>query len=174
MLQLRKAEERRRAGAERELDRAKALLDLVLGLLLGHLLGIQVGVRPGVRADGVSGRQDLPQNFRMIGRVLADREKQRLGAFVIERFEHGRRIARPRTVVEGQDDLLVGEEIDLLEMLEEGWNFTSWSPVYRLAERFGVSGTMMKIRLEKLHVMELGSDGRPRPCPPVAQTGLFN
>src|SRR5207248_8951627 len=110
VLQLRKAEERRRAGAERELDCAKALLDLVLGLLLGHLLGVQVGVRPGVRADGVSSRQDLPQDFRMIGRVLADREKQRLGAFVIEGLEYGGRIARPRAVVEGQYDLFVSEE----------------------------------------------------------------
>jgi len=62
----------------------------------------------------------------------------------------------------------------LLEMLEEGWDFNSWSPVYRLAERFGVSGTMMKIRLEKLRVLEIGPDGRPRPCPPAAQTGLFD
>ena len=62
----------------------------------------------------------------------------------------------------------------LREMLEEGWDFNSWSPVYRLAERFGVSGTMMKIRLEKLQVIEIGPDGRPRPCPPVAQARLFN
>lgn len=62
----------------------------------------------------------------------------------------------------------------LLEMLEEGWDFNSWSPVYRLAKRFGVSGTMMKIRLEKLHIIEIGPDGRPRPCPSAAQSGLFD
>ena len=54
----------------------------------------------------------------MIGGVLADREEHRLGAFVGERLEHGGRIARPRTVIEGQHDFLVGEEVELLEMLE--------------------------------------------------------
>lgn len=62
----------------------------------------------------------------------------------------------------------------LLEMLEEGWDLSGWSPIYRLAKLFGVSGTTMKIRLEKLRVMELGPDGQPRPCLPPAQGGLFN
>ncbi len=62
----------------------------------------------------------------------------------------------------------------LSEMLKEGWDFTGWAAVYRLAERFGVSGTMMKIRLLKLRVLEVGADGSPRPCPPIAQVGLFD
>ena len=35
----------------------------------------QVLVRPGVRADRVAGRGDLLENFRIVGRVLADREE---------------------------------------------------------------------------------------------------
>ena len=62
----------------------------------------------------------------------------------------------------------------LLEVLEEGVSLHGWAPIYRLAERFRVSGTMMKIRLEKLRLMEIGPDGKPRPCPPAMQGGLFN
>ena len=75
-------------------------------------------MRPGVRADGMAGRGHLPQNFGMIGGVLADREEHRLGAFIGERLEHGGRIGRPRAVVECQHDFLVGQEVELLEMLE--------------------------------------------------------
>ena len=118
MLELREAEERRRVGAERPFHRGKTLLDFVLGHLIGHLLAVQIGVRPGVRTDGVAGRQHLTQDLRMIGGVLADREEHRLGAFVGERLQHRGRVARPRTVVEGQHDFLRLEEIELLEMLE--------------------------------------------------------
>ena len=61
-------------------------------------------MRPGVRADGVAGRGDLPEDFRIIGRVLADREERRLDALVGQRLEHApawsatgrrRRSARP-------------------------------------------------------------------------------
>ena len=53
---------------------------------------------------------------------------------------------------------------DKLEsQLEEGWNFNSWSPIYRLAERFKVSASMMRMRLEKLGLIEIGPDNRPRP-----------
>ena len=54
----------------------------------------------------------------MVGRVLADREEQALGAFVRERLQHGGRVDRPRTVVERQHDFLLSEEVELLEMLE--------------------------------------------------------
>ena len=74
-------------------------------------------MRPGVGADGVSCGGDLLENFRMIGRVLADREEHRLGAFVRQRLQHRGR-GRPRTVVEGQHDLLVGQEIELLVLQE--------------------------------------------------------
>jgi Zn-dependent peptidase ImmA (M78 family) len=62
----------------------------------------------------------------------------------------------------------------LLEVLEEGLSLHGWAPIYRLAERFGVSGTMMKTRLEKLRLIEFGPDGKPRPRQPVMQGGLFN
>lgn len=60
----------------------------------------------------------------------------------------------------------------LLAQLEEGWNFNTWAPFYRLAERFGVSASMMRARLEKLGVIEIGSDGRP--SPKATQAGLFS
>ena len=118
MLQFGEAEERRRRGAQRELDGAEAFFDLVLGLLLRHLLAVEVGVRPGVGADGMAGGINLSEDFRVIGGVLADREEHGLGALVRQRLQHRRRIARPRTVVEGQHDFLVGEKIELLEMFE--------------------------------------------------------
>ena len=75
-------------------------------------------MRPGMGADAMTGRRHLFENFGVVGRVLADREKHRLGAFVRERLEYGGRICRPRTVVEGQHDFLVRQEVELLEMRE--------------------------------------------------------
>ena len=112
-----KAEERRGRRPDRHLHGAKTLLDLFPDLRLGQLLAVEMGVRPGMRADGVAGGEDLAENFRMIGRVLADREEQPLGAFVRQRLEHGGR-GRPWAVVEGQHDLLVGQEIELLVLQE--------------------------------------------------------
>jgi len=62
-------------------------------------------MRPCVRSNRVSSRRDLLEKFGMPQRVLADREEHRLGALRRQRLEHGGRIARPRPVVEGQDDL---------------------------------------------------------------------
>jgi Zn-dependent peptidase ImmA (M78 family) len=62
----------------------------------------------------------------------------------------------------------------LLEQLEEGWDFNSWAPVYRLAERFGVSPSMMRVRLEKLGIIEIGADGKPHLKPTAPQGGLFH
>src|SRR5436189_4879940 len=58
--------------------------------------------------------------FGQIGapsRVLADLEERRLGAVVLQRLEHHRRVARPGAVVEGQSNFLIAQEIILLEML---------------------------------------------------------
>src|SRR6266566_7753185 len=118
MLQLRKAKKRRRRRAQGKLHRAETFFDLVLGLLLRHLLAVEIGMRPGVGPDGMPGRGYLSENFRMIGGVLADRKKHRLGAFVGERLQYRGRIAWPRTVVKGQHHLLVGEKVELLEMFE--------------------------------------------------------
>lgn len=49
------------------------------------------------------------------------------------------------------------------QQLERSWDLTSWRSIYRLAEMFGVSASMMRLRLEKLDVIELDPDGRPRP-----------
>src|SRR6266496_1959932 len=50
--------------------------------------------------------------------VLPDREERGFDAVRGERREHGRRIIRPRPVVERQHDLLRTQEIEILEMLE--------------------------------------------------------
>src|SRR5206468_11192207 len=96
---------------------AKTLLDLFADLRLRHLLAVEMRVRPGMRADGVAGIVNLAEDFRVIGRVLADGEEDRLGALVRKRLQHGGR-GRPRTVVEGEHDFLVGEEIELLVLQE--------------------------------------------------------
>jgi hypothetical protein len=62
----------------------------------------------------------------------------------------------------------------LMEQLEKGWDFTSWTPFYRLGESFGVSSSMMRARLEKLGLIEVGQDGRPRPKSGAFQKGLFH
>ena len=105
-------------------------------------------MRPGVGADGVTGCGDLPEKFRMIHRVLADREEHRLGALVGERLEHRGRIDGPRTVIEGQHDFLVRKEIELLEMLEaetrpaSGVDFDH----ARDAERVGIGASLIRLR----------------------------
>ena len=148
MLQFRESEERRGGRTERELDRAVAFLDLVLGHLLGHLLRIQIGMRPGMRADGVTGCGDLPEKFRVIHRVLADREEHGLGALVGERLEHRGRIDGPWTVVEGQHDFLVGQEIELLEMLETEAGSARGVDLDHAGnpERIGIGASLFRLR----------------------------
>src|SRR6516225_1857710 len=68
-------------------------------------------------ADRHSGGSEL---FSQIGpprRVFADLEECRLGAVVLQRLEHHRRVSRPGTIVEGQNHFLITQEIILLEML---------------------------------------------------------
>jgi hypothetical protein len=62
----------------------------------------------------------------------------------------------------------------LLEQLENSWDLSSWRDIYRLADVFGVSGPMMKTRLEKLGIIKLGEDGNPHPVQLPRQDGLFN
>ena len=75
MLQRREAEEC--AGETPPSAHFTALIffDLVLALLFGQLLVGQRRMRPGVRPDGVAGRQNLLQDFRIIGGVFADEKK---------------------------------------------------------------------------------------------------
>src|SRR5262249_61337180 len=72
----------------------------------------------GMVADRNAGRDHLLGDLRMPGRMLADLEEGRFQAFVGQCLEHGWRVTRPRTVVEGQEDFLVAQEVILLEMLE--------------------------------------------------------
>ena len=58
------------------------------------------------------------QDFRRLHRVLADREEDRLGAVGRQRGQYGRRVVRPRTVVEGQHHFAGTQEIVALEVLE--------------------------------------------------------
>jgi len=57
--------------------------------------------------------------------------------------------------------------------LQKDWNFYSWGAIYELARLFGVSGTMMGIRLKKIGVIEI-INGNPRPGPQFRQTTLFS
>lgn len=59
------------------------------------------------------------------------------------------------------------------DLLEKSWDFSSWSTVYKWAELFEVSASTMRIRLEKLGVIEIGADGKPRLCPRANQKPLF-
>ena len=102
------------------MHRAKAHLNFRLGLLdvLGVGIARQILVRPGMGAKRHAGREHLFGDLRMPACVLADLEEGGLQAFVGQRLEHGRRVARPGTIVEGQDDFLVAQEVILLEMLK--------------------------------------------------------
>ena len=111
------SEERRGLRAERHVDRADAFLDFFLGLLRADILAPEIGMAPGMGADRVTARGDLLQNFRVIGRVLADDEECRLHALLGQCRQNLRR-CRPRAVVEGEQNLLVTQEVVLLEMLE--------------------------------------------------------
>jgi hypothetical protein len=72
-------------------------------------------VRPGVRADRHPGFNDLLGYFRIPHRVLADLKERGFQTLIGQRLEHRRRVPRPGAVVEGQDDLLVAQEVVLFE-----------------------------------------------------------
>ena len=63
----------------------------------------------GVRADGVSGVVDAPDRGGKFARHTADEKIRGLYALRREDIEYRVGVARQRSVVEGQDDLLVGE-----------------------------------------------------------------
>src|SRR5215472_9937571 len=68
-------------------------------------------------ADRHSGGGECFGQIGSPSRVFADLKECRLGAVVLQRLEHHRRVFRPGTVVEGQSDFLIAQEIILLEML---------------------------------------------------------
>jgi hypothetical protein len=60
----------------------------------------------------------------------------------------------------------------LKEKLEAIWDLGNWRTIYRLAEMFGVSGSMMRLRLEKLDLIEIDEHGLPR-AKEAPQNSLF-
>jgi hypothetical protein len=75
-------------------------------------------MRPGVGADGVAGRINLLEDFRIVGRVLADGEEDAGGAFFGQRLQHCGCVAEPWAVVKGEHHFLLFQEVELLEVLE--------------------------------------------------------
>lgn len=61
----------------------------------------------------------------------------------------------------------------LLEQLENSWDLSRWSSIYRLAEIFGVSGSIMRRRLEKLGIIKIVDDGQPHSIQRPKQADLF-
>ena len=105
-----------RLVAERDADCRNAFLDFVDPFLLAQLG--QILVRPGVRPDGMPGSRHLLHDFGMPPGVFSDREKERLGALIGERLQHGRRMPWPWTVIEREHDFFVAQEVVGLEVLE--------------------------------------------------------
>src|SRR6266700_157859 len=68
-------------------------------------------------ADRHSGGSELCSQIRAPSRVFADLKECRLGAAVVQRLEHHRRVSRPGSAVECQSGLPIAQEIILLEML---------------------------------------------------------
>lgn len=62
----------------------------------------------------------------------------------------------------------------LFEILEEGWDYTCWRGIYQLAERFGITGSMMKRRLIKLNLIKIREDGLPHPVQQTIQQDLLS
>lgn len=63
--------------------------------------------------------------------------------------------------------------LDLLQTaLRRDWNLHSWGSIYELGRVFGVSGTMMRNRMEKIGFIEI-VEGQPRPGPRAQQANLF-
>jgi len=66
----------------------------------------------------MSGGGHLLENAGLVGGMGADREEDRLGAVCGKRGEHGGRVLGPWTIVEGEHDLALAQEVVALEMLE--------------------------------------------------------
>ena len=65
----------------------------------------------------MAGFRNTAQYFRIVGGVLADGEERREYALTRQRLDDCGG-GRPRTIVEGQNDFLITQEVMLLEMLE--------------------------------------------------------
>ncbi len=94
----------------------------------------------------------MMEEFGMPHRMLADRKEHGLGALRRKRAEHGGRIARPRPVVEGQDDLARLQRIVALEPLGAeagtacGIDFDSAGHAKNVTCGLGIAGTSDRCR----------------------------
>ena len=61
----------------------------------------------------------------------------------------------------------------LMDLLEKSWDFSSWATIYRMAEMFRVPASMLRIRLQRMGVIDIGDDGKPHLTDKVKQKGLF-
>src|SRR5579872_5766430 len=104
------AEERRHAAwiAERRVDRRDTAVNFLLDLLRGQALeGERVILTVG--ADGVAGVVDAAHQLGVSTRHLADKKIGRLDALRGQCVEDNAGIGRNRTIVEGDDDLVILE-----------------------------------------------------------------
>jgi hypothetical protein len=63
-------------------------------------------------------RSNLLEDFRMPHGMFTDREKHGFRALLCQGLKHGWRIAGPRTVVEGEHNFSITQEIVSFEVLE--------------------------------------------------------
>ena len=86
---------------------------------------------------------NLPEDLRVVGRVLADREEQRLGAVVCERRQHRGRMVRPRAIVKRKNDFARLQEVMLFEVLEAEAGSACRVDLYRALDPqgIGIAGT---------------------------------
>lgn len=61
----------------------------------------------------------------------------------------------------------------LFEILEEEPLSKTWGPIYKIAKWFGVPPSTMRIRLEKLGLIEIDGSGNPVPLTNCVQRNLF-
>lgn len=62
----------------------------------------------------------------------------------------------------------------MIEELDSPIDLTSWGTICRLAGKYGVTPSMMKTRLRKMGVIELGSDGKIHITPSHSRKPLIN
>ncbi len=99
------------ASIGRLLDRDHAFQDIGprRAFPAGKVAQGRLGMRPGVRCDRMSVQNLAPGEIGQRRRVAADLEEGGFHAFGLERVEDFRRVHGVRTVVEGEDHLVVGE-----------------------------------------------------------------
>lgn len=61
----------------------------------------------------------------------------------------------------------------LYEIIGDNTSFNGWTRIYELARHFGVSPSMMKVRLRKLGFIEIKDDGKPGDGVKSKQRSLF-